>query len=213
LNISVWVSRLIAYAFKYLTVSQPFLAGLEHSKEVICQDSIKDLKPLFRRWMKPCQVAREPVSVVGELPVKILSLVFTREMGKRLPFPFHRVLKRPCNPIYIKRYTKAGSLYYTDDWFVYVFLPIRGNHVVALKEKGVPKGRKHINGIESFWPLAKHWLHQYRGISKAYFPLYLKEAERRFNHRNENLVILITESTDFNCQRANLVQLSLAITK
>jgi len=42
------VSRLIAYVFKYLTVSRLFLDGLERSKEVIYQDSIKDLKPLSR---------------------------------------------------------------------------------------------------------------------------------------------------------------------
>jgi len=92
---------------------------------------------------------------------------------------------------YIKHYTKAGSLYYTDDWLAYAFLLIREDHVVVLKEKGVPKGRNHINGIEVFWSSAKHWLYQYRGIPKAYFPLYLKEVEWRFNHRNENLVILL----------------------
>ena len=63
--------------------------------------------------------------------------------------------------------------------------------MVVLKEKGLPKGRNHINGIEGFWSFAKHWLYQYRGIPKAYFPLYLKEVEWRFNHRNENLVILL----------------------
>ena len=92
---------------------------------------------------------------------------------------------------YITRYTKAGSLYNIDDWFAYTFLPVRGNHVVVLKDKGVPKGRNHTNGIEGFWSFAKHWLYQYRGIPKAYFPLYLKEVEWRFNHRNENLVILL----------------------
>jgi len=63
---------------------------------------------------------------------------------------------------YTTKYTKAGSLYYTDDWFAYAFLPVRGNHVVVLKEKGVPKGRDHIKGIEGFWSFAKHWLYQYR---------------------------------------------------
>ena len=62
---------------------------------------------------------------------------------------------------------------------------------MVLKEKGIPKGRDHINGIEGFWSFAKHWLYQYRGINKTYFPLYLKEVEWRFNHRNENLVILL----------------------
>jgi len=75
--------------------------------------------------------------------------------------------------------------------FAYTSLPIRGNHVVVLKDKGVPKGRDHINGIEGFCSFAKHWLYQYRGIHQAYFHLYLKEIEWRFNHRNENLVILL----------------------
>ena len=45
-----------------------------------------------------------------------------------------------------------------------------------------------MNGIEGFDPLFSIG---YIGIPKAYFPLYLKEVEWRFNHRNENLVILL----------------------
>jgi len=67
---------------------------------------------------------------------------------------------------------------------------------VVLKEKGVLKGRNHINGIEGFWSFAKHWLYYYRGIPKANFPLYLKERGRKE----------VAESTDSNCQRTNLVQ-------
>jgi transposase len=92
---------------------------------------------------------------------------------------------------FITKYAKAGDLYDTDDRFAYTLLPIRGNHMVVLKEKGLPKGRNHINGIEGFWSFAKHWLYQYRGIPMAYFHLYLKEVEWRFNHRHENLVILL----------------------
>jgi hypothetical protein len=47
------------------------------------------------------------------------------------------------------------------------------------------------NGIEGFWFFAKHWLYQCQGIPKAYFPLYLKEVERRFNYRQEKMVILL----------------------
>jgi transposase len=54
--------------------------------------------------------------------------------------------------------------------------------VVVLKEKGLPKGRTHINDIEGFWSFAKHWLYHYRVIPNAYFPLYLKEVEWRFHH-------------------------------
>jgi len=89
------------------------------------------------------------------------------------------------------QYTKPGSLYYTDDWHAYTFLDIRGDHVVIRKEKGRPKGRDHINGIEGFWSYAKHWLYHYRGVPIKYFHLYLKEIEWRFNRRNENLVKLL----------------------
>jgi len=61
----------------------------------------------------------------------------------------------------------------------------------VLKEKGIPKGRKNMNGIEDFWSFTRHRLYHYRGIPKTYFPLYLKEVEWPFNRRNENLVILL----------------------
>jgi len=69
--------------------------------------------------------------------------------GKVLTFPISSRAKDSMIPL-ITRYTKAGSLYYTDDWFAYTFPPIRGNHVVIMKEKGLPKGRDHLNSIEGF---------------------------------------------------------------
>lgn len=87
--------------------------------------------------------------------------------------------------------TKPGSLYYTDDWRAYASLAMRGDHVVVRKEKGQPKGKEHANGIEGFWSYAKTWLYPYRGVPRRYFPLYLKEIEWRFNHRNENLIPLL----------------------
>ena len=105
-------------------------------------------------------------------------------------FPIDSRSNRDLIPLMID-YTKAGSLYYTDDWHAYTFLDIRGDHVVIKKDKGKPKGRAHINGIEGFWSYAKHWLYHYRGVPKKNFHLYLKEIEWRFNHRNENLTKLL----------------------
>ncbi len=110
--------------------------------------------------------------------------------GKVLTFPISSRAGDSLIPL-ITHHTKPGSLYYTDDWFAYTFLSIRGNHVVVTKEKGLPKGRNHLNGIEGFWSFAKHWLYQYRGVPKQYFHLYLKEIEWRFNHCSENLVKLL----------------------
>jgi len=49
----------------------------------------------------------------------------------------------------------------------------------------------HINGIESFWSYAKRRLQKFNGVSPKTFYLHLKECEYRFNHRNENLQLLL----------------------
>lgn len=110
--------------------------------------------------------------------------------GKVLTFPIPGRGEKTLVPLMVT-HTKPGSLYYTDDWHAYTFLDIRGNHVTIRKEKGKPRGRNHINGIEGFWSYAKHWLYHYRGVPKKHFHLYLKEIEWRFNHRNENQVMLL----------------------
>lgn len=89
--------------------------------------------------------------------------------------------------------TTPGSLYYTDEWQAYTSLRMRGSHIVIRKEKGRPKGRDHINGIEGFWSYAKHWLYPYRGVPERYFHLYLGEVAFRFNHRKEDLMPLLAK--------------------
>lgn len=49
----------------------------------------------------------------------------------------------------------------------------------------------HINGIESFWGYAKTRLVRFRGIQKRSFYFHLKECEFRFNHRDENIYLLV----------------------
>jgi len=85
--------------------------------------------------------------------------------------------------------TRKGSVYYTDTFRGYNSLKRPGkhntvNHSKALVDK---KTKNHINGIEGFWSYAKHILYNYRGVSKYHFPMYLKEVEYRYNHRNDNL--------------------------
>ncbi len=48
-------------------------------------------------------------------------------------------------------------------------------------------GRKHINGIESFWGYAKRRLAKFNGVPDSTFYLHLKETEYRFNLRRGNL--------------------------
>lgn len=97
----------------------------------------------------------------------------------------------------VLEYSKAGSLYYSDDWHAYTRLSIKGNHIVIEKDRGRPqaKGRNHINGIEGFWSFSKNWLYQYRGIPQHNFHLYLKETEYRFNNRDKDLFHEIAKLT------------------
>lgn len=46
----------------------------------------------------------------------------------------------------------------------------------------VDKVHNHIDSIENFWNQAKRQLCRYNGIPKDYFPLFIKEAEFRFNY-------------------------------
>jgi len=126
--------------------------------------------------------------------------------GRVITFSVSSRSRQTLSPL-ILSHTKPGSLYYTDDWHAYASLSISGNHVVVGKEKGKPKGRNHINGIEGFWSFAKHWLYQYRGVPKNYFHLYLKEIEWRFNYRNENLVPVLRKLLNQQVSKNILVQL------
>ena len=60
------------------------------------------------------------------------------------------------------------------------------------KKKG--RIKNHINGIENFWGIAKVRLYKFRGMDKRTFYLHLKECEFRFNHRQENLYMLLIKN-------------------
>ena len=89
----------------------------------------------------------------------------------------------------IRKKTRKGSVYYSDTFRSYNSLKRLGKHHKVNHSKRMvdKKTKNHINGIEGFWSFAKHILYNYRGVSKFHFPVYLKEVEYRYNHRNENL--------------------------
>lgn len=121
---------------------------------------------------------------------KVMVFGIYQRDGKVFTFPIASRGHGTLLPL-LRQHTRVGSLYYTDDWCAYASLSVAGQHVVVTKDKGVPKGRDHLNGIEGFWSYAKHWLYMYRGVPRAYFHLYVKEMEFRFNHRDENLVPIV----------------------
>lgn len=121
---------------------------------------------------------------------KVIVLGILQRDGLVRVFPIKGRDRATIESLVVK-HTKPGSLYYTDDWHAYASLSVRGSHVVVRKERGRPKGRDHLNGIEGFLSYAKHWLYHYRGVPQKFFPLYLGEISFRFNHRREDLFPLI----------------------
>ena len=92
----------------------------------------------------------------------------------------------------IENKTLKGSVFYTDGWKSYVDLKQYGKHnIIKHEDDKFVEGRNHINGIEGFWSFAKERFHKYHGIKKHNYPLYLKEMEFRFNHRNESVFNLL----------------------
>ena len=94
----------------------------------------------------------------------------------------------------IKNKTKKGSVFYTDGFKSYASLHQYGKHnIIKHSEDEFVNGRIHINGIEGFWSYAKERFHKYHGINRKNYPLYLKEMEFRFNHRNKNVFKLLID--------------------
>ena len=83
---------------------------------------------------------------------------------------------------------KRGSLIYTDRFRSYNGLVSYGfKHLRIDHGKRFANGKVYINGIEGFWSFAKERLMKYHGVNPAKFPLYLKELEFRYNHRDRDL--------------------------
>jgi transposase len=83
---------------------------------------------------------------------------------------------------------KRGSLIYTDKFRSYNGLVSYGfKHRRIDHGKKFANGKVYINGIEGFWSFAKERLLKYHGVDAEKFPLYLKELEYRYNHRDRDL--------------------------
>jgi len=95
-------------------------------------------------------------------------------------------------PIIAKLVEKSKSNLYTDQWRSYDGLVLSGyKHRRINHSKEFTRNHNHINGIESFWSYVKRKMRKHNGIRRNKFYLYLKEAEFRFNHRNQDIYNLL----------------------
>ena len=86
------------------------------------------------------------------------------------------------------------SVIHSDGWRGYdglVDLGYQKHFRVEHSHNEFSNKQSHINGIESFWAFAKTRLVRFRGVKKEVFYFHLKECEFRFNHRQENMYLLV----------------------
>ncbi len=209
---TAWQASQLPAAIKHRLIEM-FALGVPVYRQRFRQETSPAARERFYRILRACcaqaEALREPLAGAiecdetlfgGERPGKrgwgaagkVLVFGIVQRNGKVQAFPVtgpgsEELINLIC------AHTTPGSLYYTDDWQAYASLRIQGEHIVVRKEKGRPKGRDHINGIEGFWSYAKNWLYPYRGVPHKYFHLYLGEICYRFNHRSEDLRPLLTK--------------------
>ncbi len=207
---SAWEASQLPASIKSRLVEM-FALGVPVYRQRFRQDTSSAARERFYRTLRACcayaEELREPFagaiecdeSVFGGFRKgkrgwgaagKVLVMGIAQRNGRVKAFPIparsaEEVISLVC------AHTTPGSLYYTDDWQAYASLRVQGDHIVVRKEKGRPKGRDHINGIEGFWSYAKNWLYPYRGVPRKYFHLYLGEICYRFNHRKQDLKPLL----------------------
>lgn len=94
----------------------------------------------------------------------------------------------------IKEHADSKSTIYSDEWKAYdglVNFGYKKHYRVAHGKDVFANGRAHVNGIENFWGIAKTRLVKFRGMQKSTFYFHLKETEWRFNHRHDNIYMLL----------------------
>lgn len=97
-------------------------------------------------------------------------------------------------PIIEELVQKSKSNVYTDKWKSYDSLVLSGyKHYRINHSKEFARDNNHINGIESFWSYVKRKMVKHNGIKNSKFYLYLKEAEFKFNHRNQDIFKLLSK--------------------
>ncbi len=85
------------------------------------------------------------------------------------------------------------STIYTDGWKSYDSLILKGykHYRIYHSKNEFARGKNHVNGIESFWSYAKRRISKFNGVPKNKFILHLKESEWRFNHRYDNIYLIL----------------------
>ena len=124
---------------------------------------------------------------------KVAVIGLLKRRGKVFCAPVLDCSKAELMGVIRGQVVRKRSTIYTDGWRAYDGLLLEGykHYRIHHHANEFARGRRHINGIESFWSFAKLRLAKLRGVRWEYFYDHLKETEWRFNHRRDNLFTLL----------------------
>ena len=107
------------------------------------------------------------------------------------------VQRKTIEPL-IRKYVKAGSKVFTDEYNIYNWLSSTYTHKTvnhgkgeyARDDDGDGKHEVHVNTMEGFWSLLRPGLRPHRGISQERMPYYLGFFEYLHNIKKRGQVAL-----------------------
>ena len=89
---------------------------------------------------------------------------------------------------------RSGSIIYTDQYKGFDSILYYGyHHALVQPDDHYPSDYVYINRESKFLTWAKKRFLKYFGVSSISFPLYLKEIEFRYNHRDSDLFDIMTK--------------------
>lgn len=173
-------------AYKALTtVRLAILASALDSKQFLGRDAEIDLGCDWPRAGKQQSGRPFGVPVFGILEKH--SLVFVDLMtGLQGETLFHFHLNFHLKMI------RIGKLVYTDRYKHYDALIACGDDTLPYRILVGKREKPAIDCTKSgFWDFAKKRLKRYSGITPKRFPLYIKELEFRYNHRDQDILPIL----------------------
>ena len=128
---------------------------------------------------------------------KTIVFGILKRSGNVNAFIVNECSEKTLMPI-IKQVIALDSTIYTDGFTTYCALGKHGyqKHFSVNHDNNefARNGVIHTNGIEGFGGFCKARLAKFRGMSKRHFELHLNECEYRYNHRHEDIhLVLINE--------------------
>ena len=91
--------------------------------------------------------------------------------------------------------SRLGSIVYSDRYQRYAALVTCGSEVLARRFVEVAGRNPSVDPRQSgFWPFARERLVRFHGVTARRFPLYLKELEFRYNHRDDDILLLLLDN-------------------